>query len=184
MSKDNIFKEIVDIIDWAVSDWWLDAGTCLAVVRKGDFIASTDDVDIGIPGHQAEFKACLIREFTQSGFNLSKERVFDDKLMTLGFTGPEKLDLFFYYEKDGCLWHTICGWEDERQQRKVFKPEKFSKHLFDDLKKVRFKDRDVYLPNPPETYLTERYGLDWAVPNPHYRFWRDSQAIDMEFLND
>lgn len=184
MSKDDTFREIIDVLDRIAGDFWLDAGTCLAVVRKGDFIAQTDDVDIGIYGDLAHLREALVLDLAMSGFRLVKERTFDNKLMTLGFMGPEKLDLFFYYEKDEFLWHTICGWEDEKQARKVFKPEKFSKHLFADLKKARFKGRDVYLPNPPETYLTERYGLDWAVPNPRYRFWRDSQAIDMEFLND
>ena len=86
--------------------------------------------------------------------------------------------------KDGFLWHAIYGWEDERQKRKVFKPEKFEKRLFEDLISVRFKGRKVCLPNPPGDYLLARYGPNWMRPNPHYRFWRDSHAIDMEFLND
>jgi phosphorylcholine metabolism protein LicD len=183
MNKDDVFREVVDNLDDLLGprSWWCDAGTCLAIVRNGDFIAETDDVDIGI---YSEFVNCwdlLIQTFKKIGFTLSKIRTHDKLMMTIGFTGPEKLDLFFYHEKRGYRWHTICGWQDERKKRKVFKPEKFTEDLFMTLKEVQFKDRTVFLPNPPEVYLFERYGPDWRTPNPDYKFWRDSQAIDMEF---
>lgn len=181
--KDEWFRQIVDNLSHVLGDeWWCDAGTCLAIIRKGDFIAETDDVDIGIPATFTNRKDDLIQEFTQSGFKLSKIRTYKSLLMTIGFTGPEKLDLFFYHRAGDWMWHTICGWENERKKNKVYKPEKFSRYLFDDPGMIVFKDRTVFLPNPPEKYLTERYGPDWRTPNPDYKFWRDSQAIDMEFI--
>ena len=180
-TKDENFRIIVDILNLHRCKWWLDAGTCLAVVRKGDFIAPTDDIDIGLPSAFVDLWQLFIEKFQTAGFGLSKERVYKGRKVTLGFTGSEKLDVFFYYEKDGYLWHPIRGRESEQSAQKVYKPEKFSKHLFDDLKKVSFKDRSCYLPNPPEQYLEERYGEKWRDPNPDYKFWRDSKAIDMEF---
>ncbi len=179
--KDKTFRVIVDILARHQCKWWLDAGTCLAVVRKGDFIASIDDVDIGLLAMHIDLWDLFIADFTAAGFQYSKGRVYKGCRVTLGFTGPEKLDIFFYYEKDGYLWHPICGREHERSLRKVYKPEKFSKYLFNNLKEVSFKDRLCYLPNPPEQYLIERYGKNWREPNPGYKFWRDSNAIDMEF---
>jgi len=181
MTKDDIFRQIIDIISGYECKWWLDAGTCLAVVRKGDFIAPTDDVDIGFLSTHANLWTEFIIDFAQAGFQFSKGRTYKENRVTLGFTGPEKLDIFFYYEKDGYLWHPIRGRESEQSLRKVYKPEKFSKHLFGNLKKVSFKDRICYLPNPPEQYLMERYGEEWREPNPGYKFWRDSKAIDMGF---
>lgn len=181
-TKDDAFRLIIDVMDRAVGDYWMDAGTCLGIHRNGDFVAQKDDVDIGIFGDLAHLGDTLIPEFEAKGFKLAKKRDWRGYLQTIGFTGPEKLDLFFYHEKDGFRWHAVCGWEDERQKRKVFKPEKYEARLFEDLKKVRFKDRDVYLPNPPGDYLFTRYGPSWMRPDPNYRFWRDSHAIDMEFI--
>ena len=181
MNKDDVFRQIIDIISGVSCKWWLDAGTCLAVVREGDFIAQTDDVDIGMRINYTTPLPYFKREFQEAGFKLSKVRSYDGKIMTVGFTGPEKVDLFFYYEKRGYLWHTIYGWRDRNRTEKVFKPEKFPEDLFITLKEVQFKDRTVFLPNPPEGYLLHRYGHGWRVPNPDYKFWRDSQAIDMEF---
>lgn len=179
--KDDISRKIIDIISSYSCKWWLDAGTCLAIVRKGDFIAPTDDVDIGFLAAHASLWNNFIMDFTVAGFHFSKGRTYKGCRVTLGFTGPEKLDIFFYYEKDDYLWHPIYGWENEKSRQKVYKPEKFSKILFDNLKEIPFKDRLCYLPNPPEQYLVERYGENWRDPNPDYKFWRDSRAIDMEF---
>ncbi len=183
MNKDDAFRQIVDILDDLLGplSWWLDAGTCLAVVREGEFIAPTDDIDIGVFSDLIHLQAPLIREFQNCGFRLSKIRTYKGLIMTVGFTGPEKVDIFFYHLKDGYRWHTIYGWRDRNRTEKIFKPEKFPEDLFMTLKKVQFKDRTVFLPNPPESYLLHRYGHDWRTPNPEYLFWRDSQAIDLEF---
>jgi len=179
--KDDVFRQIIDIVSSTPCKWWLDAGTCLAVWREGDFINPKDDIDIGFHITHTDPVPFFKRKFQEAGFTLSKVRTYGREIMTIGFTGPEKLDLFFYYEKGKYLWHTIYGWEDERKLRKVFKPEKFGSRLFENLREVRFKDRTVFLPNPPESYLIHRYGHDWRTPNPEYEFWRDSQAIDLEF---
>lgn len=172
---------IIDIISKYDCTWWLDAGTCLAVMRRGDFIAPTDDVDIGLPAAHVNLWTNFIMDFTVAGFRFSKGRIYKGRRVTLGFTGPEKLDIFFYYEKNGYLWHPIRGRESEQSPQKVYKPEIFTKTLFNNLKKVSFKGRVCYLPNPPEQYLVERYGQNWKMPNPGYKFWRDSKAIDMSF---
>ena len=171
----------MDILNLHRCKWWLDAGTCLAVVRKGNFIALSDDIDIGLPSAYTDLWDSFIEKFQTAGFRLSKERVYKGRKVTLGFTGPEKLDIFFYYEKGDYFWHPICGQENNDSMNKIFKIEKFSKGLFAGLKAVIFKERQCFLPNPPEQYLVERYGDDWLTPNKDYKFWRDSKAIDMGF---
>ena len=181
MNKDDTFRQIIDIVSSTPCKWWLDAGTCLAVVRKGDFIAETDDVDIGLQITHTDPVPYFKEKFNDAGFTLSKVRSYRGLIMTVGFTGPEKVDLFFYHPKDGYLWHAIHGWRDRNRTEKMFKPEKFPEDLFMTLKDVQFKGRTVHLPNPPESYLLHRYGRDWRPPNPQYEFWRDSKAIDLEF---
>ena len=183
--KEKNFQIIVDIFTRHHCKWWLDAGTCLSAVRKGDFIALKDDIDIGLPSVHVDLWDTFIEDFEAVGFRLVKERAYKGRKVTIGFKGHgEKLDIYFYYEKGEYFWHPMFGRDDNGRGGKyrIFRVEKFSKHLFSDLKPIIFKDRKCFLPNPPEHYLRERYGRDWRIPDPDYRYWKDCRAIDENFL--
>lgn len=184
-NKDKTFQLIVDIFNHHECKWWLDAGTCLSVIREGDFISFDYDIDIGLPSVHVNLWDIFIEDFKVVGLQLEKERTYKGRKVTIGFRGHgETLDIYFYYEKDECLWHPIFGRDDNGRGGKyrIFRVEKFSKRLFSDLKPIVFKDRKCFLPNPPEQYLEERYGKDWKIPDPDYKYWKDCKAIDENFL--
>jgi cytidyltransferase-like protein len=91
-----------------------------------------------------------------------------------------KLDLFFYFERGEHMWHGAFGVDPKK--RGEFLPHVFSRELFTDLKDIPFQGLRCYVPNPPERYLTERYGPDWKTPNKGYVYWRDCKAIDRNFF--
>lgn len=170
----------VDIINSLVCKWWLDAGTCLGVVREKDFLKGDYDIDIGIASEFSSLKDMLINSFESVSAKLVKERYCRDRLVTLGFKRlGVKLDLFFYHQENGFIWHALY-------KHGIFHPVVFDAKLFSKLKKVVFKERTCYLPNPPEAYLGARYGEDWRIPKSIFRFWHpgDTKAINMEFFND
>lgn len=184
-AKNETFQVIIDTLACHHCKWWLDAGTCLGVVRKSDFLSLEDDFDIALPSTHVGLWNTLIKDFIAVGFQLEKERVYKDRKVTMGFKGHgETLDLFFYYEQGEYFWHPIFGRDDNGRGGKyrIFRIEKFSKHLFSVRKPVVFKERLCFLPNPPEQYLKERYGDDWRIPNSDYRYWKDCKAIDENFL--
>lgn len=184
-AKENTFQIIVDILARYHCKWWLDAGTCLGVIRKSDFLSLEDDFDIGLASTHVDLRDVLIEDFSAVGFHLEKERTYKGREVTIGFKGHgEMLDIFFYYEQGEYLWHPMHGRDDNGRggNHRIFRVEKFSKHLFSDLKPVIFKERLCFLPNPPEQYLEERYGEDWRIPDPDYRYWKDCKAIDRNFF--
>lgn len=185
--KDRTFQIIVDIFTRYQCKWWLDAGVCLGVVRDGNFLSFKDDIDIGLPSIHINLWDMLIEDFKAVGFRLEKERVYKGRKVTMRFKGCGAiLDIYFYYEQGKYFWHPIFGRDDNGRGGKyrIFRVEKFSKHLFSNLQPIIFKERKCFLPNPPEQYLSERYGGDWKIPDPDYRYWKDCKAIDENFLNE
>lgn len=170
----------VDILNLLVDKWWLDAGSCLGVVRDKDFIKEDYDIDIGIISEFGASKDRIITNFESFGAKLVKERFCEGKLVTLGFKRfGVKLDLFFYHQQNGVIWHALY-------KHGMFYPVVFDARLFTGLKEVRFKGKTCYLPNPPEEYLEARYGEDWRTPKSIFRFWHpdDTKAINMGFFKN
>lgn len=181
-------RDVVSILgSFNACKWWLEAGTCLAAVREGDFIDSDNDIDIGIPGAFSDLWQPLKRLLCGEGFDLIKERELFGKKNVLGFKRNRvRLDIFFFYEKDDFWWHGWCGpdEQDRRGEYKVCRVNIFSKMLFENLKEIEFKGKRCFIPNPSEQYLFERYGKDWRIPDPDYKYWKDCKAIDKNFFNE
>lgn len=172
------FHIMVDIIDSLVCKWWVDAGCCLGIVREKDFLKWDYDIDIGIASEFASLKDSFINRFESFGAKLVKERYYRNKLVTIGFKRlGVKLDLWFYHEEDGFIWHAVY-------KHGIFYPVVLDARFFTKLKEVKFKGRTCYLPNPPEEYLKVKYGEDWRVPKPDFKYWSpiDHKAIKMDFF--
>ena len=183
--KDAILSDAIEILNTHKIKWWLEAGTCLGVVRENDFIAGDEDIDIGIaPGHVGSWGK-IKKGFLNAGFTLYKEWIHKNLKTELSFTrNGTKIDLFFFRKskKGSLFWHGVFGPAPGTGKYTKFLPNVFSSHLFSDLKEMMFKGHGVYLPNPPEKYLVERYGKDWRVPDKNYLYWLDCRAVDNAFF--
>jgi hypothetical protein len=174
--------------------WWLEAGTCLGAVRGGDFIAGDHDIDLGIvPGNDSRWDE-IISEFFKNGWvKGSAYRIYQGIKLRLCFrlphaglhdeynkAGKPTVDIFFFYEAGDKWWMGIFGPPKDavgHMPFTVFYPHVFSRDLFSGMREIDFADRKCLIPNPPETYLVERYGEGWRKPQGDYRFWRDCRAI-------
>lgn len=181
-------RDVVDILESLnPCKWWLEAGTCLAAMREGDFIDSDNDIDIGIPGRFSDLWQPLKSLLCGEGFELIKQRELFGAKNVLGFNRNKvRLDIFFFYERDDFWWHGWCGpdEQDRRGEHKVCRVNMFSKMLFENLKEIEFKGKRCFVPAPFEQYLFERYGKDWRIPDSDYKYWKDCKAIDKNFFNE
>ena len=177
-------QAVVDVLNRQGCTWWLDAGTCLGAVREGNFIGYDPDIDIGISGHDISKWDAIRDDCIAAGFEVYKEWEHDGKRIELSLIRAGiKVDLFFFYERDGYFWHGAFGFDKQTPGKfGEFLPHVFSGELFRDLREITFRGIQCFLPNPPEQYLTERYGVDWKTPNKGYVYWRDCRAIDRAFF--
>jgi len=180
--KDANLESAIRILERHGCRWWLEAGTCLGVIRHNNFIGHDMDIDIGLPAVHAELWDTFIGEFKAGGFELYMPWKHKGKKIELSFMRDGiKTDLFFFYEKGDFLWHGAFGPNEEGKwgvENVILYPHVFPKYLFEDLKEVVFRGKRCFLPNPPERYLVERYGPGWQIPNAEYKYWRDCYAID------
>jgi fukutin len=144
--------------------WWLEAGTCLGFAREQDFIDHDKDIDIGIwPGEDPHKVVEAIE-----GTELSKIHIFGtpERGYEVSFKNEGvKVDVFFFYEDD-YLWH--AAWKHGEMIRLQFT--KFG------LREERFKGIKVFVPDPTELYLEERYG-DWKTIKKDWDWAKDPLCI-------
>ena len=181
-----VFTAVAKALDQLKLKWWLEAGTCLGAIREKDFIGHDPDIDVGVwtddVPRTAEQITGLLRD---AGFTLYHQWAHEGRITELSFTKAEvKVDVFFFYERDGLAWHGAFGPENDIGTGGYtrFLPHIFSLDLFRDLKTVEFAGLHVKVPNPPERYLVERYGTDWKTPNRDYKYWTDCRAVAPKFF--
>jgi len=123
--------------------WFLVGGTCLGIVRDGDYILGDDDVDVGILCNKDE----LLKLFGKLEAHFKYEGVFTnpDNTYNLHFWKDAigrphvnvLLDIFFIYTKG-------------------------ERTFFNSFDEVTFLGRKFNVPHPVDNYLTHCFG-NWRV---------------------
>ena len=154
-AADNCFKDLIPVLNELGIEYWLEAGTCLGAIREKDFVPHDSDIDIGL--RDVDQADQLEQALQKAGFNYihtfgKKDNGYEFSYSKHGV----KVDFFFFYEDDNIMWHS--AWSGDTQYHYDY-----PKRLFEDLKEIKFRDIDTYVPNPPEEYLTIKYG-DWKTP--------------------
>lgn len=166
-------KEIAKILDELNCNWWVEAGTCLGAIRENKFIDHDTDIDIGLTDKDKIWY--IARGLLEKGFSL----IHDFGTIENGYEFSwrkwgVKVDFFIFYEdlNRDILWHS--AWKNKKQL--FFE---FPKRLFKDLKRIKFFDFEVNIPNPVEEYLKLRYG-DWKEINKEWDWAKDPKCINWE----
>jgi len=150
---ETLLKEAKQILDQLGLAFFLRHGTCLGAVRDGAFIPWDDDLDIGsvvgLHGLTEEIVHEAAAEFRKHGYSAD---VIDSELhlsVDLKKSGTQ-MDWTCYRIIDGSIyqWPVI----------------EIPASLHENLKPIEFLGETFHVPNPPEEYLTLKYGPDWMTP--------------------
>jgi len=152
-----MLKEAKEILDPLGILFFLRQGTCLGAVRDQAFIPWDDDIDlgsvIGLNGLTEDMIAPVFDAFRNRGYFVDVES--NDRWIAAAMMKSSlRLDLTFFYVIDDSIFHFPFIWIPAR--------------LFTNLKEIEFMGGKYFVPNPPEEYLTAKYGPNWITPKEDY----------------
>ena len=153
----QMLKEAKEILDSLGIPFWLRQGTCLGAVRDQAFIPWDDDVDlgsvIGLNGLTEDMLDPVFDAFRDRGYFVNVES--NDRWIAAGMMKSSlRVDLTFFHIIDDSIFHFPFIWIPAR--------------LFANLKEIEFMGGKYLVPNPPEEYLTTKYGPNWITPKQDY----------------
>ena len=153
----QMLKEAKEILDPLGIPFWLRQGTCLGAVRDQAFIPWDDDVDlgsvIGLNGLTEDMLDPVFDAFRDRDYFVNVES--NDRWIAAGMMKSSlRVDLTFFHIIDDSIFHFPFIWIPAR--------------LFANLKEIEFMGGKYLVPNPPEEYLTTKYGPNWITPKQDY----------------
>lgn len=156
--KKKILSEFYDIIKNFNVRVILSGGTLLGCIRENNFIEWDDDIDLEL--YRDEFNSIihnLMQKLTQKNFEYYAN-----------LTEPwEKISI---YKEDQKIQ---IGTLYKNKEYMITRIRKIPAYLFDNPKKIIFKNMDFYVPNPPEKFLNHVY-INWKKPI--------KSDVDIEYL--
>ena len=145
--------EIKELMDELKVIFFLRHGTCLGAVRDGQLITWDDDIDIGsiieMNGLDEKSIYKIVDNFKLNGF---KAEVFESSFhisVSLSKYGIS-IDWTCYKILQGNIYQ--------------YPAVKIPVELYDDMKPISFLGTTFFVPNPPEKYLSLKYGSEWKTP--------------------
>ncbi len=150
----TLLGEIKQVMDDHNVVFFLRQGTCLGAVRDGDIIPWDDDIDIGsiygFHGFKEETIMAVIPDMQENGF-LVRVTIDNDIYKCVTFIkGSMRIDWGCHWENNGSIIHYPF----------IPIPIKF----FETLKEIDLLGQKYLVPNPPEDYLSLKYGENWRAP--------------------
>jgi len=153
ITAERLMNEVKQIMDNLGVAFFLRQGTCLGAIRDEGFMPWDDDVDlgsiIGLNGLTESVIETVASAFQDNGFFMEIER--NSHYINLAMMKSSiRIDWTAYRIIDESIVHYPAIWIPIR--------------LFTSLKEIDFIGAKFLVPNPPEEYLSLKYGPEWMTP--------------------
>ena len=152
-NSEKVLLEIWGLLREINVTFFLRHGTCLGAVRDGELIPWDDDIDIGsiIGMHNLDestiYKA--VQKFESADFEVKVlETDFHIGVELSKYSIPIDWTCYRVHEESILQYPGV----------------KIPVHLYESLGSVPLLGKTFFVPNPPEEYLTLKYGPNWRVP--------------------
>lgn len=146
------------------------AGTLLGIIREDDFIAHDEDMDFAIKLN--DYSPNLIEELLKNDFKFELSLGKLEKCYELRFRKRNiQVDFFLMYDKKDYE----CAYSyDNKGNIYEGRYNKFN------LINYNFKGITIKIPNNPENFLEQQYGVDWKIPKKNWNYLTDPKNLIKE----
>ena len=153
LDAEKVLLEIWNLLRDINITFFLRHGTCLGAVRDGKLISWDDDIDIGsiIGMHNLNESSIdrAIKKFADSNFEVKVSKTdFHIGVELSKYNIPIDWSCYRVHEESILQYPGV----------------KIPTHLYEELRSVPLLGKSFYVPNPPEEYLTLKYGPNWRIP--------------------
>ncbi|ESO08596.1 hypothetical protein HELRODRAFT_74737, partial [Helobdella robusta] len=150
----NLLLTVTKALNFINVPFWLSSGTCLGWYRQCELFENSKDVDIGV--FIKDFKPLVIQALQMEGLTLAlslgKVKPTDGYELVF-YNDKVKLDVFFFYEEDDCMWNGGTDVNTGTKYKYIFN--KFT------LCWTIFMNMFLRVPCETNTYIQNNYGTDW-----------------------
>lgn len=136
-------------------------GTLLGIIRENSFIENDDDIDVIINRKDFHKLQLLIKNKN------IKTGLYKKKIIQLFYNNIGPFDIYIYDECIKPKDHIVI-----MQDNNLI----FTKSSIFPLKKIKFNDYEIFIPNNSKQILEEIYGSSYMIPNKKY-IWRKSRIL-------
>lgn len=175
----EVFSDFCKVCNELSIEFWLCYGTLLGYVRENGILKCDYDFDFGVWNTEDLIK--LQKKLDNAGFTKVREFEalggYDAKEFTVA-KNDVFIDVFVHYKNESKIW-THVFYQDledyDLHDKGIFKIRKLD-YPKSDLERIVFNGQLVYIPTNKEEYLTEMYGTNWKIPDPHYDWHKGPKA--------
>lgn len=163
--KEEYFRDVLDKCVQALNSigvpFFLSSGTCLGYFRENKFMDHDYDIDIGVL--RSDFKPEILETMKNNGFKLYHQfGSLEDGLEYQFLYNNIRIDIFLHYpetidNKEYIYWNAL-NFNHQPPKKIKYRVDKFN------IKKVKFYDIEVGVPDDTLKYIEQHYGKDWKIP--------------------
>lgn len=182
--KQNGVKTVLEIqrlLENYNTKFYFDMGTLLGIVREGGFIGHDLDIDVAVYIEASKVEAFV--EYLTSNNAIHKFRY---KVEGLGIIEDSfllndiKFDINYYtVEEDKAICYLSYLDPQKLEITDDLNTVKLTCTKIEEIIKTEFLGINVNVPMHAEQYLSERYGMNWRVPDKKYVYWRGPSATQI-----
>lgn len=171
---DEVISQVQEALSQTSKVFFFDMGTLLGIYRDGRLLKRDMDIDVGVQIASSsdidDIRTVLksynfIHKFV---FSTDVHGLIQDTFTYQGIT----VDISYYRQEESLDYiYMIYNADDVL---------KMLCHHVKGVKLFPFGDIMINVPENTDLYLADRYGKDWRIPDPNYKYWEGPSVVKVE----